>query len=64
MYSKIIIVADWKTSKKRFLAVEYRILILYNYPTARTRTLYKSTDRPAGQPTDNPSNSDRLGDVH
>jgi len=43
-YSKIINVADCKTSKKRLLAVEYLVLIIYNYPTAKTRTLYKSTD--------------------
>jgi hypothetical protein len=32
-YSKIINVADWKTSKKRLLAAEYLVLIIYNYPT-------------------------------
>ena len=62
-YSKIINVADCKTCKKRLLAVEYLILIIYNYPTAKTRTLYKSTAGPAGRPADNPPNSDRLGDV-
>jgi len=60
--SKIINVADWKTCKKRLLAVEYLILIIYNDPTAKTRTLYQSTDGPAGRPADNPPNSDRLGD--
>jgi hypothetical protein len=63
-YSKIITVADCKTSKKRLLAVKYLILIMYKYPTAKTRTLYKSTDGPAWQPADNPSNPDRLGDLH
>jgi hypothetical protein len=63
-YSKIITVADCKTSKKRLLAVEYLILIMYKYPTAKTRTSYKSTDGPAWQPADNLSNSDRLGDLH
>jgi len=62
--SKIINVADWKTCKKRLLAVEYLNLIIYNYPTAKTRTLYKSTDGPAGRPADNPPNWDRLGDFH
>jgi hypothetical protein len=47
-HSKIINVADCKTSKKRLLAVEYLVLIIYNYPTLKTRTLYKSTDGPAG----------------
>jgi hypothetical protein len=39
-YSKIINVADCKTSKKILLAVTYPILIMFNYPTAKTRTLY------------------------
>ena len=64
IYSKIINVADCKTCKQRLLAVDYLIVVIYNYPTAKTRTLYKSTDGPAGRPTDNPPNSDRLRDVH
>ena len=63
-YSKIINVADCKTSKKRSLAVKYLILIMFNYPTAKIRTLYKSTDGPAGWPADNPPNPDGLGDLH
>jgi len=63
-YSRIINVADCKTSKKRSLAVKYLILIMFNYPTAKTRTLYKSKDGPAGRPADNPPNPDRLGDLH
>ena len=63
-YSKIINVADCKTSKKRSLAVKYLILIMFNYPTAKTRTVYKSTDGPAGGPSDNRLNPDRLGDFH
>jgi hypothetical protein len=63
-YSKIINVADCKTSKKRSSAVKYLILIMFNYSTAKTRTLYKSTDTPAGQPADNPHNPDGLGDLH
>jgi len=63
-YSKIINVADCKTSKKRLLAAEYLVLIIYNYPTTKTRTLYKSTDGPAGRPADNPPNSDGLEDLH
>ena len=63
-YSKIINLADCKTSKKRLLAVEYLILVMYNYLTAKTRTLYKSTDGPAGQPADNPPNSDGWGVLH
>jgi len=62
--SKIINVADCKTCKNRLLAVENLILIIFNYPTAKTRTLYKSTDGPTGWPTDNPLNSDGLGDSH
>jgi len=63
-YSKIINVADCKTSKKRSLAVKYLILIIFNYPTAKTSILYKSTDGPAGRPADNPPNLDKLGDLH
>jgi len=63
-YSKIINVADCKTCKKRLLAVEYVILIIYTYPTAKTRTLYKSTDGPAGWPADYLPNSDGLWDLH
>jgi len=48
MSSKKSNVADCKTCKKRSLAVEYLILIIYNYSTAKTRTLYKSTYGPAG----------------
>ena len=64
MDSKIINVAHCKTCKKRLLAVKYLILIIYNYPTAKRWTLYRSTDGPTGRPTDNPPNSDRLGDFH
>jgi hypothetical protein len=60
-YSKIINVSDCKTSKKRSLTVKYRILIMFNYPTAKTRTLYKSTDGPAGQHADNTPNPDGFG---
>jgi hypothetical protein len=63
-YSKIINVADCKTSKKRLLAVEYLILIMFNYPTAKTTTLYQSTARLAGRPPDNTPNPDGLGDLH
>jgi len=58
--SKIINVIDCKTCKRRFLAVKNRILIIYNYRTAKTRTLYKSTDGPAN----NLPNLDGLGDLH
>jgi len=63
-YSKIINVTDRKTSKKRSLAVKYLILIMFNYPTAKTGTVYKSTDGPAGRRADNPPNPDGLGDLH
>jgi len=62
--SKIINVADCKLCKKRLLAVEYLILIIYNYRTAKTRTLYESTDAPAGRPADNSPNSDGFRDFH
>jgi len=57
-YSKIINIADCKSCKKRLLAVEYLILIIYTYPTAIPITLYKSTDGPPRRPADNPPNSD------
>jgi hypothetical protein len=63
-YSKIINVADCKTSQKRSLAVKYLILIMLNYPTAKTGKLSRLTDGPAGQPADNPPNSDGLGYLH
>ena len=63
-YSRLINVADCKTSKKRSLAVKYLILIMFNYPTSKTRSLYKSTDGHAGRPADNPPNPDGLGDLH
>jgi hypothetical protein len=63
-YSKIISVTDCKTFKKRSLAVKYLILIMFNYPTEKTGTSYKSTDGPAGQPADNRPNPDGLGDLH
>src|ERR1700682_5817025 len=49
-YSKIINVADCKTSQKRLLVAEYLIIIMLNYPTAKIRTLYKSTDGASGRP--------------
>jgi len=58
--SIIINIAVYTTFKKRSLAVEYLILIIYYYPTAKTGTLYKSSDGP----TDNPRNSTGLGDFH
>jgi len=62
--SNIINVADCKTWKKWLLAVKYRILMIYNNPTAKTRTLSKSTDGPAARPADNPPNSEGLEDFH
>jgi hypothetical protein len=61
---KIINVADCKSRNKRLLAVEYIILIIYNYTTPTTTTLYKSTDGPTGRPADNLLNSYKLGDFH
>jgi len=62
--SKITEVVICKVIKKEFLDVNYLILIKYNYQSAKARALYKSTDGPAGQPADNPANSDGLADVH
>ena len=61
---KIINVADCKICKERLLAVECLLLIIYNYPTGKTRILYKSTDGLTGRPVDHQSNSHWLGDVH
>jgi len=62
--SKIINIANWKTCKKRFLHVEYVTLMRYYYQRTKTRAIYESKDEPAAQPTDNPPNSDGLGDFH
>jgi len=64
MYSKIINVADCQTSKKRLLAVEYLILIIYHYPTVKTRRLDKSKDETAVRPANNPPNADGLENSH
>jgi hypothetical protein len=64
MYSKIINIAGCKQSKKRLLEVELLILILYNYPTAKTRALYKCTFEPAGRLDNNRPNSEELRDHH
>jgi len=62
--SKIIAISNCKSSKKWLLDVDSVILIRYYYQTAKPRALYKSTDGPAGQLTDAPSNSAQLRDVH
>jgi len=62
--STITNIADCKTCKKRLMAVKYVILKIYYYPTAQIRTLYKSTDGPAGRLADNQLNSAGLGDFH
>jgi hypothetical protein len=41
--SNIINIAVIKKCKKRLLAVEYLLLVIYHYPTAKTRRLSKST---------------------
>jgi len=46
--SIIINIADSKICIKILLAVKCLIVIIYYYPTAKTRTLFKSTDGPAG----------------
>jgi len=58
--SKIINIAMCKTYKRSLLDVENAILIRYYYYTAKTKALYESADGPAGQPADNPPNSDGL----
>jgi hypothetical protein len=60
--SKIINVTDCRTCKKRSWAVEYLILIIFNCPTAKSSTIYKSTDGPTGQSTDNAPNANGVGD--
>jgi len=64
MYSKIINAIDCKTCKKRLLAVKYLVLIIFNHPTAKRRTLYTSTNGLRGRPADNPANSVGFGDSH
>jgi len=53
-----------KHPKRDLLAAEYLVLIMYNYPTAKTSALYESTDGAAGWPSDNPANSEGLEDSH
>jgi hypothetical protein len=53
--SIVINVADWKTCKKRLLAVKYLIWIIYKYQNAKTKTLYISTDGPPGQLAEKPA---------
>ena len=62
--SRIITIADCETCKERVLAVEYQLFIIYYNPTAKTITLYKSTDGHAGRPADNPLHSNGLWDFH
>lgn len=50
--------------KTAFMDVNQAILIIYNYRTVKVRASYQFTDRSTPQPADNPSNSDRLRDVH
>jgi len=40
------------------------IWIRYTYGTAKTKALKESTDVPAGQPADDPPNSDRFWEIH
>jgi len=60
--SKIFDIANCISCKPKLLDVELLIWIIHYYQTAKTRTLYESTDGPAGRPTDDPTNSGRLGD--
>jgi len=64
MDSKLINITNCKTCKNMLLVVENTILIRYYQQTAKTRALCESVDGPAGQPADNPPNSDRLGVYH
>jgi len=64
MDSKRIDIAICKTWKRRLLATEYVILVKYYYQTVQARSLYESTDGPAGRPADNPPNAEVLGDLH
>jgi hypothetical protein len=60
MYAKINNVAECKRCKEILLAVEYQILIISNYPTAKTGMLCNSTNGVAGQPADNLPHSNGL----
>jgi hypothetical protein len=46
------------------MVAQRAILIRYSKHTANTRAVYDSIDGPAGRPTDNPPNSNRLGVYH
>jgi len=62
IHSKIIDITSCNAFKKWLLAVEWAILFLYYCQTARAKALYETIDGPTGQPTDNPANSDGVGD--
>jgi hypothetical protein len=64
MDSKIINVPEYKTCKTKWLTFEDLILIIFFYPTAETKTVYKFTDEPTGRPGDRPPTSDRVGNSH
>jgi hypothetical protein len=60
MDSKIIDITHCKTYKKRLLVAECMILTRYYHQSAITGVLYDNSDGPAGRPSDNPPNSNRL----
>ena len=43
--------------------VALKVFLTY-YQTAKTRTLYESTDAPTGQPAANPPDCDGFGDFY
>jgi len=58
---KIIDITNCNTCKNWLLATEYLILLMYYHQSAKPRALNESCDGSAGQPTDNPTNAEGLG---
>jgi len=62
--SKVLDITHCKKCNKKLLSAEYAILIRYYNQTAPTRAIYKPTNGPAGQPSDNPPKLDVLEDFY
>jgi len=53
-----------RTMHRQIIGCWIHHLLRYYYQTAKTSALYECSDGPAGQPADNPPNSDELGYCH
>jgi len=62
--SKIPNAATCTVFKTGVWDASWAIFIKYSCRMTKARAVYECTDGPAGQPTDNPPNSDGLGAIH